>query len=49
MSCFRGRETDTDDDEIDALVSLSDGILGGAVGGGPKSLGKAYAGLGSAG
>lgn len=43
---FRGRELDTNDDEIDALVSLCDGLMGGAVAGnGPKVLGKAYSGV----
>lgn len=44
MSCFRGRETDADDDEVDALVSLCDGLIGGTVGE-VKTLGKPYAGL----
>jgi predicted phage terminase large subunit-like protein len=44
LSCFRGREGDTDDDEVDALVSLCDGIMGGAVGG-VKTFGKAYPGI----
>lgn len=39
VSYFRGREKDSDDDEIDALVSLADGMLGGAVAGQkPKTL-----------
>jgi predicted phage terminase large subunit-like protein len=40
MSIFRGHEHDTDDDEIDALVSLADGCMGGMVAGGPKTLGR---------
>jgi len=36
---FRGREKDSDDDDVDALVALSDGLLGGAVAG-AKSLGR---------
>lgn len=45
VSCFRGHEKDTDDDEVDALVSLADGVLGSAVAGGPMTMGKAYGGL----
>ena len=46
VSCFRGNDKDDGDDEIDAMVSLCDGTLGGMVaGGGVKTLGKAYAGL----
>ncbi len=47
MQCFRGRETDRDDDETDALVSLADGIMGGAAGGmgGPKTVGRSYPGM----
>jgi predicted phage terminase large subunit-like protein len=45
VACFRGREKDSDDDEIDALVSLCDGIMGGASSTGPKSFGRPYAGL----
>lgn len=46
LSCFRGREKDTDDDEVDALVSMADGAMGGAVaGGGVKTMGKAYGGF----
>lgn len=44
VSYFRGREGDTDDDEIDALVSMCDGVMGGGVGG-VKVLGKPYQGL----
>jgi hypothetical protein len=47
MQCFRRRETDRDDDETDALVSLADGIMGGAAAGfgGPKTVGHAYPGM----
>lgn len=46
VSCFRGREKDTDDDEIDALVSMCDGVMGGMVAsGGPKLLGRSYQGI----
>jgi predicted phage terminase large subunit-like protein len=44
LSCFRGHEKDPDD-EADALVSMSDGALGGTSGGTPKSLGRARQGL----
>lgn len=47
VECFRGREKDTDDDEIDALVSAVDGGMGGAVAGGPKTIGRAYGGFNS--
>jgi predicted phage terminase large subunit-like protein len=36
VASFRGREKDSDDDEIDALVSLSDGVMGGTVGETPR-------------
>lgn len=46
VSCFRGHEHDTDDDEIDALVSMCDGVMGGvAAGMGPKTVGRAYSGF----
>ena len=45
VELFRGLDKGHDDDEIDALVSLADGVLGSAVAGGPKVLGKAYSGL----
>lgn len=46
LGCFRGRETDRDDDEADALVSLCDGIMGGvAAEARPKTLGAAYPGM----
>lgn len=45
VGAFRGRDKDGDDDEIDALVSLCDGALGGAVAV-PTSLGRpGYSGL----
>ena len=47
VSCFRGNDHDEGDDEVDALVSLCDGALGGAgAGAGPRVLGQAYAGMG---
>jgi len=42
---FRGHDKASDDDEVDALVSLSDGILGGAVAGGFQTLGTSYKGM----
>lgn len=47
VGCFRGHEKDTDDDEIDALVSLTDGLMGGAVASGnrPKTVGRAFQGF----
>lgn len=45
LSCFRGREKDTDDDEIDALVSMCDGNMGGSSGNKVKTLGRAYGGF----
>lgn len=45
VACFRGYEKDSDDDEIDALVSMCDGYMGGIAGGAPKTLGSAYPGL----
>jgi predicted phage terminase large subunit-like protein len=45
MASFRGADKDGDDDEIDALVSLCDGALGGAVAA-PRSMGRpGYSGL----
>jgi hypothetical protein len=44
LSYFRGHDAASDDDEVDALVSLADGLMGGAVGG-AKVLGRAYPGL----
>jgi predicted phage terminase large subunit-like protein len=46
VQLFRGHEKDRDD-EVDALVSMCDGAIGGAVGGGPKSLGRSYEGFNS--
>lgn len=45
VSCFRGRERDKDDDEIDAMVSLVDGMIGGGGQSKPKAFGRAYSGL----
>lgn len=45
MSYFRGHDNESDDDEIDALVSLCDGVMGGAAGEKVKTLGKAYPGM----
>ncbi len=45
VECFRGREMDTDDDEIDALVSLADGVMGGMVAGQIKTMGRTYTGF----
>lgn len=46
MSLFRGHEKDRDDDEVDALVSLADGLMGSVVAGAPKNGGvKAYGGF----
>lgn len=45
VSCFRGREKDTDDDEIDALVSACDAVMGGMVSNGPKGVGQSFRGF----
>jgi hypothetical protein len=46
FSAWRGYEKAYGDDEIDALVSVSDGLVGSAVAGaGSKTLGRAYPGL----
>lgn len=45
VACFRGNDKDDGDDEIDALVSACDGAMGGAVAGGPKTVGKAFTGF----
>ena len=42
LSCFRGHESDRDDDEVDALVSACDGAMGGAVAGAVRTMGRAY-------
>jgi predicted phage terminase large subunit-like protein len=39
LGMFRGHEHDSDDDEVDALVSLSDGLQGGMVAA-PKTMGR---------
>ena len=44
VGMFRGHEKDHDD-EVDALVSVCDGAIGGAVAGGVKTLGKSYSGF----
>ena len=49
VSCFRGNDHDEGDDEVDALVSLTDGMMGGAAAGQVKTLGKSYAGMGGGG
>lgn len=45
VSCFRGNDKDSDDDEVDALVSMCDGVMGGMVAGGPTTIGKAFGGF----
>jgi predicted phage terminase large subunit-like protein len=45
VNIFRGLDKARDDDEIDALVSVCDGALGGAAAGVVKTLGKSYGGL----
>ncbi len=47
LGLFRGRERDTDDDEVDALVSMADGAMGGIVASAPKTLGRAFGGFNS--
>ena len=48
LTSFRGHERDSDDDEIDAMVSMCDGVMGGVVaGGGPRTFGRAYGGINS--
>lgn len=42
---FTGQDKGHDDDEIDALVSLNDGLMGSAVGSGFKTVGRAYPGF----
>lgn len=42
---FRGEEKGHDDDEIDALVSVCDGCMGGAAAGVVKTLGTSYQGI----
>jgi predicted phage terminase large subunit-like protein len=45
---FRGEDKGHDDDEVDALVSVCDGAMGGTVaggGGGPRTVGRAYRGM----
>ena len=45
IGCFRGNEKDGDDDEVDALVSLSDGAMGSPAAGSIKTFGAPYQGL----
>jgi len=45
VEMFRGEEKAHDDDEIDAMVSGCDGVLGGVMAGVVKTVGKSYAGL----
>jgi predicted phage terminase large subunit-like protein len=45
VSIFTGADKGHDDDEIDALVSVCDGAMGGQVAGTVKVLGKAYTGI----
>jgi len=45
LGCFRGNDHDEGDDEVDALVSMCDGALGGAAAGAPKTLGQSYTGF----
>ena len=47
LTCFRGNDHDEGDDEADALVSVCDGMLGGAAAGfvSPRTLGKSYGGF----
>ncbi len=45
VEMFRGEDKGHDDDEIDALVSVCDGAMGGVAAGIVKSLGKSYTGL----
>jgi predicted phage terminase large subunit-like protein len=42
---FRGDEKSRDDDEIDALVSVCDGAMGGVAAGTVRTLGRAYSGM----
>lgn len=45
VSCFRGHETASDDDEIDALVSMCDAAMGGMAAGAPRSFSPAFGGF----
>lgn len=44
---FRGDEKSRDDDEIDAMVSVCDGAMGGVAAGTVRTFGRAYTGLNS--
>lgn len=46
VELFRGDDRGHDDDEIDALVSVCDGAMGGLAAGTVRTLGSSYAGLG---
>jgi predicted phage terminase large subunit-like protein len=45
VEMFRGEEKGHDDDEVDALVSLCDGAMGGVAAGVVKTIGKSYQGI----
>jgi predicted phage terminase large subunit-like protein len=45
IASFRGDEKDSGDDEVDALVSVCDGAMGGVASGTVKTIGKSYAGF----
>ncbi len=45
IECFRGNDKDEGDDEADALVSVSDGAIGGVQAGIVRTVGRAYAGF----
>jgi predicted phage terminase large subunit-like protein len=45
VEMFRGEDKGHDDDEVDALVSLCDGAMGGNVAGVVKTLGSSYQGI----
>jgi hypothetical protein len=49
VTCWRGLESDGDDDEVDALVSLSDGAMGSPAAGMIQSFGRSYQGFWCAG
>lgn len=45
VASFRGDEKSRDDDEIDALVSVCDGAMGGVAAGAVRTMGRAYSGF----
>ena len=47
LSIFRGLDSGHDDDEIDALVSVADGAMGGVASGTVKTVGRSYGGFNS--